>query len=276
VTTDSSTGNFNVIIWEKPAVVSNIDSFFIYREITLNNFQKIGAVHRDSLSTFDDYSANPNSTNFKYKIKVLDSCGTVGDFGLYHNSIHLQYLGSGQFQWTFYEIESTANQVSSYNFYRSNDIGFPFLPLQVIPGGNNSYTDVNYTTYPNARYRVDVNWLSGHVCTPTRGTIVTTRSNIKSSSAPIGIKENSAGQLLISPNPASEVITIQYPAGSKKYQLQIFDALGQLVYNESLSGDVSNKGLLTKQIDVSAFRKGIYIMNIQTESGNTFKQVAVQ
>jgi hypothetical protein len=272
VSADSATGNYNVIVWEKPAILSNIDSFFVYREITLGTFQKIGAVHRDSLSTYNDFAANPNSTSYKYKIKVLDTCGSVGDFGLYHNSIHLQYLSLGNFQWTFYEIENTSNQVASYNFYRDDNATGNFVLLQIIPGNNNSFTDVNYASYPNARYRVDVNWLSGNVCTATRASISTSRSNIKNNSTvATGIAENDFNAIAVYPNPTQGIITIEYPAGDK-YDLQIFNSLGQKVYHEEFSAG-NSAGVMSKKVDIRDFAKGVFILKISSGKGSTFKRI---
>jgi hypothetical protein len=78
------------------------------------------------------------------------------------------------------------------------------------------------------------------------------------------------------PNPADNNITIEYPAGFKKYQLQLFDALGQMVYNEELQDDGSYTGTLSKQVDISSLTKGIYIVSVQTEYGSTFKRLIVQ
>ncbi len=78
------------------------------------------------------------------------------------------------------------------------------------------------------------------------------------------------------PNPAIDMITIDYPAGFKKYQLQLFDALGQMVLNEQLDNDASNNGVLTHTINVSELTKGVYIVNLQTESNSSFKRVVIQ
>jgi hypothetical protein len=272
VTADSATGNYNIVVWEKPADVSNIDSFVIYREITLGNYQQIGAVHRDSLSLYNDFSANPNSTNYKYKVKVLDTCGSIGNFGLYHNSIHLQYLSFGNFQWTFYEIENTANQVASYNFYRDDNATGNFVLLQIIPGSNNSFTDVNYASYPNARYRVDVNWLSGNICNPTRATVNTTRSNIKNSGFATDYDElNVLSDLIsVSPNPADDLLNVLLPDLKSKYTITIYNSLGQKV-SERLEIEPGNNVL-----DLTSLSKGLYSLCIETTKSKVYKKVVIQ
>ena len=59
-------------VWEKP-VVTNIDSFRIYREIS-STFKQIGNVKYSALSEFTDNTTgvNPNITSYKYEISVLD------------------------------------------------------------------------------------------------------------------------------------------------------------------------------------------------------------
>ena len=83
-------------------------------------------------------------------------------------------------------------------------------------------------------------------------------------------------QFNLYPNPAGTEVTIEYPVGFKKYQLQLFDALGQLVYDEQLNDDGSYNGVLSHKMDVSSFQKGIYIVSVGTESGNTFKRLIIQ
>ncbi len=230
VTTDSVTGNHNVIIWEKPISYDNLDSFRIYREITLNNYQIIGTVHADSLSIFEDYSANPNTTNYRYKITARDTCNNEGNISPYHNTIHLQYLGFGNFQWTSYEIESMSNPVSSYNFYRDDLGNGNFQLIQVVPGSNNTYTDVNYSSYPNASYRVDVNWLSPVACTPTR-TVLTSQSNIYSLLT-VGTTEQQLVRATINvfPNPAGSVLNIN--SSENDFTIEIFDNTGRLIHSQ--------------------------------------------
>lgn len=274
VTVDSLSTH-TIIYWEKP-VTTDIDSFRLYREVTAGTYDYVASIPYDSLSEYHDYTADPNATSYKYKLAFVDTCGAVSSMSNFHSTIHLQNLGNGNFQWTLYDMENAGNPVNYYRLYRDDNSTGAFLPVSLtIPGGNTTYTDVNYATYPNANYRVDVNW--NITCTPTRSGINTTRSNIKASSAVISVEElmlNNAIQVY--PNPATDMVTIQYPSGNKNYQLKIFDALGQLVYNEALANTAGSNGSFTKQIDVSGFRKGIYIVSVQTENGNAFKRLTIQ
>jgi hypothetical protein len=265
VTTDSSSANHNIVIWEKE-FDSVFDSVFIYREFTLNNYQKVGAVHYDSLSLFEDFGANPNTTSYKYKLSVLDKCGTEGTLSTYHNSIHLQYLGLGNFQWTYYDIEGMTNQVSSYNFYRDDNATGNFQLLNVIPGGNHTYTDINYNSFPSALYRVDLVWIGSHTCTPTRAEGNTSRSNIKGQ-IQIGIDENEFdGSVAVYPNPSTSFVTIQVPQSFVGSKIMIVDALGKVIKTSVLQTQ-------NDQLDLTLLPGGIYFLSITNNSQNIVRKL---
>ena len=260
VTSDSITGSFNLVIWEKSTDMSNIDSFCIFREITLDDYQLIGSVHKDSLSVFEDYNADPNSTSFKYKIAVKDTCNNIGEKSLFHSTIHLQYLGSGNFQWNTYQIEFLPNPISSYNFYRDDNGDGNFTLLQVIPGGNTTFTDVNYTSYPNALYQVEAIWTGAYQCSPTRAaiTVSRTRSNI------IGNSDFNNSNIRVYPNPSTDFVVLKMPIKTQS-DFKIYDAQGKLIFTKSDN---------TREInfDISRFETGIYQISIENEFGRFSKK----
>ena len=251
VTTDSLTGNFNVLVWEKPSQYAFLDSFIVYREITLNNYQRIGAVHADSLSTFSDLTANPNSTSYRYKLTSKDTCGTESIISDYHRTIHLQYLGTGNFQWSFYEIENLTNQVASYNFYRDDLGNGNFQLLQVIPGANNTFTDVNYSVFPNARYRVDVNWLNNVSCSPSRS-IVSSYSNIYGLN-PNGIQESNSYSFSVTQNPTQDNVFITCSNSDMKI-FTLTDAEGRAVRTYNVTGTQA-------QLSLEGLASGVYFLS---------------
>ncbi|MBA3706763.1 MAG: T9SS type A sorting domain-containing protein [Bacteroidetes bacterium] len=272
----------NIIYWDKTQY-QHVDSFIVYREVSTNIYKRIAALKDTALSEYIDINrsvgpanGDPNVGAYRYKIQLRDSCGNYSALSPYHNTVYITYAGSGQFNWNLpYTIEGGANPVANYDLICDLANTDSWFSTGTVAGTQPSATDPAFATRPGtARWRVRTVW--SITCTPTRNQINTTRSNIKSSAATVNIVNNSMGQMLIYPNPASENLTIQYPAGYKKYQLQILNALGQVVYNEQLSGDTANNGLITKQVDVSLFRKGIYTLNMQTERGNSFTRFAVQ
>jgi len=61
------------------------------------------------------------------------------------------------------------------------------------------------------------------------------------------------GGIKVYPNPATTQATITYPQQNKESQLQIYNMLGQLVYEEKLS-----KGSSQTSIDTRTYKKGLY------------------
>lgn len=279
VSVDTSS-TFNVITWEKP-VSADIDSFRIYREV-LTSFVHIGTVAYDSLSEYIDNTylpaADPNTTNFRYKISIVDTCGNESDLSNHHRTIFLQANqgvgGVVNLNWVPYEGAT----VDFYRILRDTTGVGTFEAIDSVTGSTTVYTDLAPAfSSANVRYMLESNWSIS--CSPTRATVNTSRSNIKH----VGlIATGSIEQEILNtsinvyPNPADDKVTIQYPAGFKRYQLQMFDALGQLVVNEQLNDDGAYNGTLTHQLDVSAFTKGVYIVNIQTEYGSSFKRLVIQ
>lgn len=258
VTVDSANTNQNMIVWEKPADISFIDSFFVHREITTNNYQKIGAVHVDSLSQFADASANPNSTAYRYKISVLDVCGQELDLSPYHNTIHLQFQGNGNFNWNQYQIEGATNVIDSYNFYKDPQSDGNWQVIQVIPGSQNTYTDVDFNNTPNASYYVDVNWLGGaSSCQPTKAQGYNSSRSNEFSASNVSLDDYDESNITIRPNPTSAFLFIENI--EQLSQIEIVNAVGQSVY--------SSEGKNEIKVDVSAFGSGVYIVRIKTNEG---------
>jgi uncharacterized delta-60 repeat protein len=264
---DSST--HNIILWEKPATTL-IDSFFIYRETTTNVYTKIGATAYDSLSQFHDYAANPNATSYRYKLSVRDTCGAESALSPYHRTIHLQHLGNGNFQWTFYQIETASNPVNSFNMNRDPFDNGNFFPIGLIPGTNATFTDLNASSFPDAVYVIDVNWNIS--CTPTR-TVNTTRSNIRRPSAIdttwVNIEPVLEETLRIYPNPAGEKVHIMLPQIKGNHHLQLFNSLGQIVWQKHQEHS-------EETIDVRLLPKGIYLLAVETEAGLWRKKIVMQ
>ncbi|MEX0811044.1 MAG: T9SS type A sorting domain-containing protein [Chitinophagales bacterium] len=299
VTVDSSS-NHNIVIWGKPMDKSFIDSFLIYRETTTGVYTKIAGKHRDSLSEYHDYDANPNATSYRYKISVLDTCGVESDLSPYHNSIHLQNLGNGNLQWTFYQIESSTNPVTEFNVYRDNFGNGNFTQIGLVPGTNSTFTDISYSSFPDAEYLVDVHW--GISCSPVARTVNTTRSNIRKGSAvtiidtsiidtvnnPIDTLDNDTTQnndtstvlvnfdaldlyVNIYPNPATDVVYINTDAHVQVKAIQVFDLPGKEVLRKLLP---SNSNL--HSIPLDNLKTGIYLVLIDTNRGQVRKKLFVR
>lgn len=297
VTVDSSSDH-NIVIWGKPINHSFIDSFIIYRETTTNVYTKIAAVHRDYLSEYHDYGANPNATSYRYKLSVKDTCGVESDLSPFHNSIHLQNLGNGNLQWTFYQIENSTNPVSEFNVYRDNLGNGNFTQIGLVPGTNSTFTDISHASFPDAEYVVDVKW--GISCSPVARSVNTTRSNIRKGSTvtiidttindttnnPIDTLVNDTTQnndtvsiamlmdrlsanVDVYPNPANGIVFIRSEASIQFKSIQIFDLPGKRVIQKSLSSNYHS-------IPIDGLQTGIYLIVIDTNLGQVRKKLFVR
>jgi hypothetical protein len=75
------------------------------------------------------------------------------------------------------------------------------------------------------------------------------------------------GQLQIFPNPATTQTTISYPNTEKAIMLQIYNMLGQMVYEEKLSNSNSQTTL-----DTRAYKKGLYKVVVGESNGSLIIQ----
>ncbi|MFN8316925.1 MAG: T9SS type A sorting domain-containing protein [Chitinophagales bacterium] len=257
ITVDTNSTH-NVVIWEKPST-NLIDSFIIYREFSTNIYSKVGAVPYNSTSIFHDYSANPNTTTYRYKITSLSSCGIESNKSPYHQSIHLQYLGQGNFIWSFYEIENSPNPVLSYNFYRDNNGNSIYNKIGYLPGTNASFTDVNYDPIHPSNYYVDVYW---NISCQFPGTVNTTRSNIKKSQILNEIDERIYdSNFTFYPNPTSQTLFIKTEFAGEKSLIRIQNAVGEIVFKNEYIDNTNN----IIQVDLNGLPNGVY--NLQVISG---------
>ena len=264
VTVDTS-NNHNIIYWDKTGL-TGVDSFRIYREVATGVWSHIASVADTALSEYHDNAADAFVSQWAYKIAVLDTCGVELPKSLYHYTIHLQLLGGGNLQWSFYEIESTPNPVNFYQVYRDDYNTGNFLPISLtIPGSFNTYTDINYALYPSANYLVQVDWSIS--CSPTRTAINTSHSNIHHQSFATAMlsADEINNSIQVYPNPANEKVIIEL-GNLIGQHLKIMNAIGQVVYDT----EIKNKKI---EIDLSDLANGIYTVQVQTTNGTVVKKL---
>jgi hypothetical protein len=271
VTVDT-TSLYNQVIWDKPATTA-IDSFKIYRETMTNVFSYLNSVAYDSLSIYNDFAANPNVTSYKYKIAAIDTCGNETLLSNYHNTIHLQYLGAGNLQWTVYSIENELNPVLYYMVLRDDNSSGNFLPISsTIPGGNSSFTDINFSSYPNAAYRVDVVW--NRTCVPAKLTNTSqsiSRSNVKNVQAPTNLGQVDLSKFVaVYPMAASSIINVRINTSFiTNAMIELYDATGKLIAQQKVVNEYSS-------LNISEFANGIYTVRVITENEQTVKRIVKQ
>lgn len=262
VTVDSS-HTHNIIVWEKDNLnLSAIDSFVVYREITTNNYQPIGVVSVDSLSIFDDLDANPATTGYRYKLKSKNSQAVESVFSDYHNTIYLTNNGAN-FSWTPYQVENNTTPVSAYNVYRDDNGTGNFQLIGSTTGNQFGYTDVNFSTYPNASYYVEA-IMAGGICNPTRAIFSTSRSNVKYF-GPNGIHQNSIEVITMYPNPADNTLRITGING--KVLIRIYDVVGKIVLQQEIESEAT--------VNIENFKDGIYTVSAENTKAKTYNKLVI-
>lgn len=258
VTVDSGSTH-SIVVWEKTDKPAT-DSFIIYREISTNNYQPVGAVHGDSLSEFHDYGANPNVTGYRYKIATVDTCGNTGTGSLYHNTIHLRYLGNGNMQWNVYQIENTIiTPVNSFDVYRDSLANGNWHLMVNVSGNQYTATDINFSQHPNALYRVVANW--AYTCTAQRSGSNRVLSNIMAIT-PTGIAAaDAAAEISLFPNPAFSEIFIR--SDNTIEQVRLLNLNGSVI---TTIQPVNNR------LDISQLPAGVYIAEIITKNATVMKR----
>jgi hypothetical protein len=153
-----------------------------------------------------------------------------------------------------------------------------FFPIGNIPGTNATFTDISYSSFPDAEYVVDANW--GISCSPVRATVNTTRSNIRKPNALITSDELSnsllASSVLLYPNPANSLLNVEVyvPGLGNAVALNITNILGETITREVLEKEADRH---SKQINVSHYSKGVYVITVDAgDAGKVQKRLVIQ
>lgn len=253
---DSAT-NQNIIVWEKP-VTAAIDSYIVYKESNQADvYVRIHSQPFGAFSTFIDASSNPQQQAYRYKLGIVDSCGSSTLPGNFHKTIHLtinQGIGNTwNLIWSHYE----GFTFPSYNIYRGTTLSGISL-LTTISGNLNSYTDLNPPSGPFiVYYQIEV--VNPNSCNPTAKMwdYGVSRSNIVNTGS-VGIASNPVNSILkIYPNPFSETAIIEVPdelAGA--FSLKLYDLMGNEIRN--MNG-ISGKSVNLKKETLAS---GIYFVEL--------------
>ncbi|MBA2612914.1 MAG: SBBP repeat-containing protein [Bacteroidetes bacterium] len=268
----------NEIFWEK-TLYNNVDSFIVYREVSTNLYKRIASISVNAYSGFTDTTrsigpanGDPNSTSYKYKLQIRDTCGNYSALSLWHQTIFIQDQQNGNFNWNSYAIESSGTPVTVYDLFRINLANNSYSLVTSTTAG--LATDPQYSLWQTtAKWRVQAN---GFNCNPTPrfssvlNQKVKTKSNIKNDRL-VGIKNYEILNTSIStyPSPAKDVVYIDSRVlANIDFTIELQNPLGQIVYTKKYTSSSNEK----YQIDMNAFTNGVYFVNIKQED----KTVAVK
>ena len=131
----------------------------------------------------------------------------------------------------------------------------------LIPGA----TSQNYTATTGGNYYVMVTYFN--TCPYQSNTINLTSTGILTSSI--------SDQLLIYPNPANDLVTIDFTSENKgQVVIRFKNVLGQFVSENYM--EVLGNQKITVQQDVSEFEKGIYFLEIEFENSKQVRKIIKQ
>lgn len=272
VTVDSATSTYVSVIWNKPQT-GDIDSFYIYRaDSNQINFTKIAALSYTDSSAYDDIAVNVNNTWYSYMISAIDSNGIEGNKSDTANTCLLNVIpniANGYFKCLWNKYNNDANTPTLVRCMwdsLGNTSGLQQIGVNWAP----TLTSWNHTGYSQAAqsvYRLE-NEVS-NACTPERGVIITSRSNVKNITNPLTLESNQELVLnklvKVYPNPSTSTVVVEWNSALEIYKIECSDASGRLVEVISTSGND-----LKQVINVSGYQKGLYFVSL---FGNTSKQV---
>lgn len=264
VTADFQTGEHYMVIYNKPADITGIDSVIIYRRQGQETvFSRIGSQSINELSYYVDYSSNTMDTT-KYAIKLKDQTGGLSPLSFYHQGVVLDYspLGftEGTLAWTKYRKEDQTNEsYQDFNCMMDQTGLGAFVSMGYFMWYQNTWIDPNYIGHPNAQYYIETTLPS---CDITKANINTSRSNIKKQypNSEAGLSANgSLITLQISPNPVESVLNVFIDTKLIGARMSIMNGEGKVIYSSKVeSADMS--------IDMSDLVKGSYFLNVETSS----------
>ncbi len=247
--------NKNRVVWEKP-ISSGIDSFYIYKESNVSNiYSKIGATNYSDLAVFLDQNSNPAIQAYRYKLAILDTCGTLTNLGDFHKTIHLTINqgigGAWNLIWSHYEGIS----FGSYNIYRGTSPNNMSL-LTTIQSNLNSYTDLAAPA-GSVYYQIEI--INPTNCNPNKSVNYSSAKSNIVNNGQNSIEGLSNDNITIYPNPTSNFITVNVTEGLINQMYSIYDYSGRIIKQANIQKS-------TEQIDLSAFSTGIYYFKIENKN----------
>ena len=137
-------------------------------------------------------------------------------------------------------------------------------------GSYNVYPEeLNYATTPSAPIQITANNTNSTTNDFWRETVAKTLHPI----TPSGVKAvQQEGQILISPNPAKDLLSIQFATAPQKGStVQLYNLSGQLVKAFPIADAQT-----TQQLSLSGVAAGAYLLHIPTQKGTQVARITVQ
>ncbi len=277
VTVDPAT-NYNTIIWDKTNT-KQIESYNIYKETTAPGlFTKIGSLKSDTTCIFIDKLSNSLVQSWRYEISQVDSCGNESPLSLPHKTMHLTINqgvgGAVNLIWDNYQGLAFGH----YIVYRDSVAGIASDSIGSVIN-NGTYTFTNYPVPTSVHpwyYHMGISNPGG--CTPAIEAINYNASKSNTGAIIVlGLPTLDAeiNSFEVFPNPTTGKFNLSISLANEKQnvEIQVLNPIGQ-VLSQSNFNEVSGK--LKKQIDLSGYSKGVYLVKVITANGSMYRKVVIQ
>ncbi|MEI6117841.1 MAG: T9SS type A sorting domain-containing protein [bacterium] len=248
---------FDTLTWKNNTnwttnLPGNADSVHIYKEVSLNVWNKIGSVPK-TVSNFLDMASAPQAQSYSYKIAIVDTCGNESNLSPYHTTITLlsaydQGTNTYGFNWSAY-YGLTVNDYFLYGINASNQV----TQIASVPGNVYMYNYVN----PNLSYIKYFVGFQAPTCNAKTNVIV--KSNWVQSDINVGIRETMQIPFIVFPNPTTDKLNINVEMVD--FQVEISNMFGQVLLTEQN----------TKVLNVDNLAQGVYIISISADGIKTNK-----
>ncbi len=241
-------------------------------------------IHSQPLNVFSEYldmNSNPSIGPVSYELSTTDSCGESA-LSLPHTTIYLTTtagVNSFILNWTPY----VGFTPSIYRIFRGPALN-AMVQIDSVSSSTLTYTD----SFPpvGSFYAVEAVNPSG-ACIPTtsiRGHRAS--SAMLSGSFSNGFNtailsvqhiDNPISNLNIYPNPNNGEFTLEWSmvSGQSSVRISIYDELGQMVYDKSLSNYQPSVNSHQLKLNLESLASGIYTLRMQTNSGSTVRKVVI-
>lgn len=249
----------NLIVWA-PLTDPGIASYNIYKESSQAGlYYLIGNQSSDSLSQYFDINSDPGIRSWRYKIAAVDDCGNEAQWSDEHKTMHLTTNQgiSGEINLIWDKYEGFAYSSYYINRYHPST---GWVVLDTLPSNLFSYTDFAPPGDSSLIYRISIE--TPQTCTAEKAQDYnSSRSNNDGINLPAQDDLGQVEEVLtfsIYPNPTNGIVQIRYDADISG--IALYDMSGKLIYNGTNFGS-------TAQIDMTAFERGVYNVQLITEKG---------
>ncbi len=152
-----------------------------------------------------------------------------------------------------------SSALTGYNVYRTASTGIaPYTVLNASPVTAATYVDTYPSTLVSGTFKYYVTSVYKNSATNT--TLCESSSDTITITFPaVGMNELTSGQIMVYPNPATEVVNIR--SDFTITGVDVMNFVGQTVYT------IGNADAKTAQLNVTSFKAGVYFVKVSTSAG---------